>query len=230
MTGLKIMEGFGQTETTLTVGTLLGTEPKPGCMGKPSPFYDISIVDAEGNAVQPGETGEIVVKAETPVCGLFSGYYGNTGNRSDVLYDGLYHTGDLAREDDDGYYWYVGRNDDLIKSTGYRVGPAEVESVIMELPFVLECGVIGVPDPQRGQRVMTFVVLTDNAKQEATENAAAEKRMISEVMLHCKKRMANYKCPRRIELLDELPKTISGKIQRTELRKIAGISQNTDEH
>ena len=223
-TGLPIMEGFGQTETTLTVGTLTGTEPKPGSMGKPSPFYHVQLVDEDGGPVAQGEPGEVVVRVgEEPPRGLFSGYYGGTGNREDVLYNGLYHTGDLAREDEDGYYWYVGRNDDLIKSTGYRVGPAEVESIIMELPQILECGVIGVPDPQRGQRVMAFVVPTEKTRQEVERGELDLRAVKAQVMKHCKKRMANYKCPRKIEILEELPKTISGKIRRPALRQMAGL-------
>lgn len=223
-TGLEIMEGFGQTETTLIIGTLLGTAPKPGCMGRPNPYYDVFLADESGQPVPQGETGEVVIRAgDADVRGLFSAYYGGTGERGDVLYDGIYHTGDLAKADGDGYYWYVGRNDDLIKSTGYRVGPSEVESVIMELPNIFECGVIGIPDPNRGQRVMAFVVPTDETKAQIAEKITNEKQIRAEVLRHCKKRMANYKCPRKVEILDHLPKTISGKIRRPELRKLAGV-------
>ncbi|MEA4923603.1 MAG: AMP-binding protein [Eubacteriaceae bacterium] len=210
-TGLKIMEGFGQTETTLTLCNLFGTEPKPGSMGRPSPMYDIDLIDAGGQPVAQGETGEVVVRTDKKVPdGLFSGYYGNEDKTSDVWYDDIYHTGDTAYMDEDGYYWYVGRTDDLIKSCGYRVGPFEVESVLMELPYILECAVTGVPDKNRGQRVKATVVLT-----EGTEPAKA---LSNEIMAYSKEHMAHYKCPRIVEFVEELPKTISGKVRRVDLR------------
>ncbi|MGI6721443.1 MAG: AMP-binding protein [Anaerovoracaceae bacterium] len=210
-TGLQICEGFGQTETTLTLATLWGTEPKPGSMGKPSPMYDIDLLDEDGNPVPDGETGEIVVRTTDRVPeGLFCDYFGGTGVKSDVWHDGYYHTGDTAYRDQDGYYWYVGRADDVIKSTGYRVGPFEVESVLMQLPYVLECAVTGVPDKNRGQRVKATIVLTEGTEINAE--------LRGEITAFAKSHMANYKCPRIIEFVDELPKTISGKIRRTELR------------
>ena len=214
-TGLKIMEGFGQTETTLTLFNMYGSDPKPGSMGKPSPMYDIKLVDEDGHEVAQGVTGELVVCTDKNVpCGLFCDYFGGTGRREDVWHDGMYHTGDTAYMDEDGYFWYVGRTDDLIKSTGYRVGPFEVESTLMELPYILECAVIGIPDKNRGQRVMAFIVLT-----EGTEPSRQVK---ADIMRYAKAHMANYKCPRKIRFMEELPKTISGKIRRPELRRLAG--------
>ncbi|MCL1828998.1 MAG: AMP-binding protein [Oscillospiraceae bacterium] len=206
-TGLSVMEGFGQTETTLTIANLVGTKPKVGAMGKPSPLYDVDIVDAEGNRTPEGEVGEIVVRTEKSIpCGLFSGYYGDDEKTATVWHDGMYHTGDTAWRDEDGYFWYVGRVDDLIKSSGYRIGPFEIESVIMELPYVLECGVSGVPDEIRGQVVKASVVLT-----EGTQGTEELKKEIQE---YVKKHTAPYKYPRVVVFRDELPKTISGKIQR----------------
>lgn len=213
-TGLKIMEGFGQTETTLTLFNMYGSTPKPGSMGKPSPMYDIRLVDEDGNPAPQGETGEIVVYTGNEVpCGLFCDYFGGTGKRDDVWHDDMYHTGDTAYMDEDGYYWYVGRTDDLIKSTGYRVGPFEVESTLMELPFIMECAVIGIPDKNRGQRVMAFIVLTDGTEP--------SRQIKADIMRYAKSHMANYKCPRKIRFMDELPKTISGKVRRPELRRIS---------
>ncbi|MCI8332331.1 MAG: AMP-binding protein [Clostridiales bacterium] len=209
-TGLSIMEGFGQTETTLTIGNLSGTTPRIGSMGKPTPLYDMDIVDADGNPVAPGETGEIVVRIDKKVpCGLFQGYYQDEEKTKEVLHDGLYHTGDTAYKDEDGYYWYVGRVDDVIKSSGYRIGPFEIENVIMELPYVLECGVSGTPDPMRGQVVKASIVLT-----KGTEPTEALKK---EIQNYVKNNTAPYKYPRVVVFCDELPKTISGKIQRNKL-------------
>lgn len=210
-TGLKIMEGFGQTETTLTVCNLVGTEPRPGSMGKPSPAYDVDIVDEKGNTVNTGETGEIVIRTDKNVpCGLFTGYYGNEGKTGDCWHEGIYHTGDTAFRDEDGYFWYVGRTDDLIKSCGYRVGPFEVESVLMELPYVLECAATGLPDKTRGQIVKASIVLVEGIK--------GDRALEKEIIEYCRQHMAHFKCPRKVEFLDEMPKTISGKIRRTELR------------
>lgn len=210
-TGLKIMEGFGQTETTLTVCNLVGTEPRPGSMGKPSPAYDVDIVDEKGNTVNAGETGEIVIRTDKNVpCGLFTGYYGNEGKTGDCWHEGIYHTGDTAFRDEDGYFWYVGRTDDLIKSCGYRVGPFEVESVLMELPYVLECAATGLPDKTRGQIVKASIVLVEGIK--------GDRALEKEIIEYCRQHMAHFKCPRKVEFLDEMPKTISGKIRRTELR------------
>ena len=210
ITGLTIMEGFGQTETTLTIGNLVGMKPKVGSMGKPSPQYDVDIVDPDGNPVGIGETGEIVIHTENGApCGLFLGYYMNEENTKEVWHDGLYHTGDTAWRDEDGYFWYVGRTDDVIKSSGYRIGPFEIESVIMELPYVLECGVSAAPDEIRGQVVKASIVLTKGT--EGTEE------LKKEIQNYVKKRTAPYKYPRIVVFRDELPKTISGKIIRNQL-------------
>ena len=209
-TGLSLMEGFGQTETTLTVGNLVGMNPKPGSMGKPVPGYDIDIVNSEGKSCDIGESGEIVVRLENGApCGLFKGYYNNKEKTDEVIYDGLYHTGDIAWRDEDGHFWYVGRTDDVIKSSGYRIGPFEIENVIMELPYVLECGVSAVPDEIRGQIVKASVVLTKGT--EKTEE------LKKEIQNYVKEKTAPYKYPRIVEFRDELPKTISGKIQRNKL-------------
>jgi len=209
-TGLEIMEGFGQTETTLTVGTLVGTQPRLGSMGKPSPQYDIDLVDTEGNPVPNGEIGEIVVRVDKSVpVGLFKGYYRDKNKTDECWHDGLYHTGDTAWRDEDGYYWYVSRIDDVIKSSGYRIGPFEVESVIMELPYVLECGVSAAPDPIRGQVVKASIVLT-----KGTEPSEELKK---EIQNYVKSRTAPYKYPRIVVFRDELPKTISSKIMRNML-------------
>ena len=209
-TGLKIMEGFGQTETTLTIANLRGTTPKVGAMGKASPQYDIDVVDPDGNSVPDGEVGEIVIRTDkqTP-CGLFKEYYLNEELTLDAWHDGMYHTGDTAWRDEDGYFWYVSRIDDVIKSSGYRIGPFEIESVIMELPYVLECGVSAAPDEIRGQVVKASIVLT-----KGTEPSEDLKKEIQE---YVKTHTAPYKYPRVIVFRDELPKTISGKIQRNKL-------------
>ena len=209
-TGLEIMEGFGQTETTLTIGNLFGTRVKLGSMGKASPQYQVDVVDANGKPVPNGETGEIVVRIDegSPV-GLFKEYYREPEKTAETKRDGLYHTGDTAWRDEDGYFWYVGRVDDIIKSSGYRIGPFEIESVIMELPYVLECGVSAVPDEVRGQIVKASVVLT-----KGTEPSEALKK---EIQNYVKSHTAPYKYPRVVEFKESLPKTISGKIQRNKL-------------
>ncbi len=209
-TGLRIMEGFGQTETTLTIANLSGTVPKIGAMGKASPQYDVDIVDPDGNPVATGEVGEIVIRTdkETP-CGLFKEYYLDNEKTSDAWYDGMYHTGDTAWRDEDGYFWYVSRIDDVIKSSGYRIGPFEIESVIMELPYVLECGVSAAPDEIRGQVVKASIVLTKGT--EPTDE------LKKEIQNYVKTHTAPYKYPRVVVFRDELPKTISGKIQRNKL-------------
>ncbi len=209
-TGLKIMEGFGQTETTLTICNLRGTTPKIGSMGKASPQYDVDIVDDEGKSVANGETGEIVIHTDKTIpCGLFKEYYLDDEKTKDAWYDGVYHTGDTAWRDEDGYYWYVSRKDDVIKSSGYRIGPFEIESVIMELPYVLECGVSAEPDDIRGQVVKASIVLTKGT--EGTEE------LKKEIQSYVKSHTAPYKYPRIVVFRDELPKTISGKIQRNKL-------------
>ena len=209
-TGLEIMEGFGQTETTLTVGNFGGTKVKLGSMGKPSPQYKVMIVDPDGKEVPTGETGEIVIDISqgSPV-GLFTEYYRDEEKTREVMHDGFYHTGDTAWRDEDGYFFYVGRVDDIIKSSGYRIGPFEVESVIMELPYVLECGVSACPDPVRGQVVKASIVLTKGT--EPTEE------LKKEIQDYVKAHTAPYKYPRVVVFRDELPKTISGKIRRNAL-------------
>ena len=209
-TGLQIMEGFGQTELTLMIANLMGNSHKLGSMGKPTPAYDVDILDPEGNPVPDGETGEIVVKTSDKVpCGLFAGYYKNQEKTDEVWHDGYYHTGDTAWRDEDGFYWYVGRVDDVIKSSGYRIGPFEIESVIMELPYVLECGVSAAPDEVRGQVVKASIVLV-----KGTEPTEELKKEIQDYVKH---HTAPYKYPRIVVFKDELPKTISGKIQRNKL-------------
>ncbi len=209
-TGLEIMEGFGQTETTLTVANFRGTKVKMGSMGKPSPEYDVHILTPDGEECLPGETGEIAIslKNGNPI-GLFTEYYRDEEKTKEAIHDGYYHTGDTAWKDEDGYFFYVGRTDDIIKSSGYRIGPFEVESVIMELPYVLECGVSASPDPIRGQIVKASIVLTKGT--EPTEE------LKKEIQNYVKEHTAPYKYPRLIVFKDELPKTISGKIKRNAL-------------
>ena len=209
-TGLRIHEGFGQTEMTLGIANLFGTEIKPGAMGKPIPGYGIDIVDSDGNPVEDGVNGEIVIRTDpAPTCGVFLGYYLNQEATDHVWHDGMYHTGDVAWRDEDGYYWYVGRADDVIKSSGYRIGPFEIESTIMELPYVLECGVSAAPDEVRGQVVKASIVLVPGT--EGTEE------LKKEIQNYVKQHTAPYKYPRIVVFRDELPKTISGKIMRNKL-------------
>ena len=209
-TGLRIAEGFGQTEMTLGIANLRGTSLKPGAMGKPVPGYGIDLVDTDGNPVADGVNGEIVIRTDEKVsCGVFLGYYLNEEATKNVWHDGMYHTGDLAWRDEDGYYWYVGRADDVIKSSGYRIGPFEIESTIMELPYVLECGVCAAPDEVRGQVVKACIVLVNGC--EGTEELKRE------IQNYVKKHTAPYKYPRLVEFRTELPKTISGKIMRNKL-------------
>ncbi len=209
-TGLSLMEGFGQSETTVMIGNLVGMRPKVGSMGKPVPLYPVELADPEGNPVPDGQVGEICIRAErTDICGLFRGYYRSEESTSAAWHDGLYHTGDTAWRDEDGYFWYVGRVDDLIKSSGYRIGPFEIESVIMELPYVLECGVSAAPDEVRGQVVKASIVLVPG-----TEGTEALKK---EIQTYVKEHTAPYKYPRIIVFRDELPKTTSGKIIRNQL-------------
>ena len=209
-TGLRIHEGFGQTEMTLGIANLYGANIKPGAMGKPVPGYGIDIVDHDGNPVEDGVNGEIVIRTDPqPTCGVFLGYYRNQEATDNVWHDGMYHTGDVAWRDEDGYYWYVGRADDVIKSSGYRIGPFEIESTIMELPYVLECGVSAAPDEVRGQVVKASIVLVPGT--EGTEE------LKKEIQNYVKEHTAPYKYPRIVVFRDELPKTISGKIQRNKL-------------
>ena len=209
-TGLQIAEGFGQTEMTLGIANLLGTMLKPGAMGKPVPGYGIDLVDTDGKPVEDGVNGEIVIRAEKgKTCGIFLGYYNDDEKTDSVWHDGLYHTGDLAWRDEDGYFWYVGRADDVIKSSGYRIGPFEIESTIMELPYVLECGVSAAPDEVRGQVVKASIVLVDGVKE--------SEELKKDIQNYVKHRTAPYKYPRIVEFRKELPKTISGKIIRNKL-------------
>jgi acetyl-CoA synthetase len=214
LTGIKMMEGFGQTETTMTLGTFPWMEPKPGSMGKPNPQYDIRLVRSDGTPCEDGEKGEICVYArEHRPLGLFKGYYRDEELTRKIWYDGMYHTGDLAWRDEDGYFWFVGRADDVIKSSGYRIGPFEVESAMMSHPAVVECAVTGVPDPVRGMVVKATVVLAKDWKDKAGDD------LVTELQQHVKHETAPYKYPRIIEFVDELPKTISGKIRRVEIRE-----------
>ncbi len=219
-TGVSLMEGFGQTETTLSIGNLFGMECKIGSMGKPSPLYDMVLLDNEGKECKTGESGEICIRTkDNKPCGLFLGYYDDTADdkiareqTEAVWYDDVYHTGDMAWEDEDGYLWYVGRSDDLIKSSGYRIGPFEIESVIMELPFVLECAVTGVPDEMRGQVVKATIV--------PVKGIMVTEAMKKEVQDYVKNHTAPYKYPRIVEFVESLPKTFNGKIRRGAIRKM----------
>lgn len=209
-TGLQIVEGFGQSESTMIIGNMIGAPHKIGSMGKPAPIYNVDIVDPDGNSVPVGETGEIVIDIRDGLpCGLAVEYYRDPEKTAQTWKDGYYHTGDTAWRDEDGYYWYVGRVDDVIKSSGYRIGPFEIESVIMELPYVLECGVSAAPDEVRGQVVKASIVLVDGT--EPTEE------LKKEIQNYVKKHTAPYKYPRIVVFRDSLPKTVSGKIMRNEL-------------
>jgi len=211
-TGLKLMEGYGQTEMTVAMGTYPWLEPKPGSMGKPSPGYDIAVVDEEGNPCEIGIEGEIVVRTgKMKPVGMFKGYYRDAEMTERVWSDDVYRTGDMAWYDEDGYYWFVGRADDIIKSSGYRIGPFEVESALIEHPAVLECAVTAVPDPDRGQIVKATVVLS--------KNYHPGEELAKELQDHVKRVTAPYKYPRIIEFVTELPKTISGKIRRVQIRE-----------
>ena len=211
-TGLTLMEGFGQTETTLTIGNLVGTTPKPGSMGVPTPQYDVQIMLPDGTLAGPEEEGEIVICTEDGAPnGLFMEYYGDEEKTQNAWHDGYYHTGDTAYFDEDGYLWYVGRTDDVIKSSGYRIGPFEIENEIMKLPYVLECAVTSVPDPIRGQAIKASIVLANG--EEGTD------KLRNEIMKSLKKNIASYKWPKILDFTKELPKTISGKIRRKEIKE-----------
>lgn len=221
LTGIRLMEGFGQTETTMTLGTMPWTTPKPGSMGLPNPQYDITLVKPDGTPCEDGEKGEIVIRTneerrvdtlKKPL-GLFKEYYRDEELTRRVWHDGMYHTGDVAWRDEDGYYWFVGRIDDVIKSSGYRIGPFEVESALMTHPAVVECAITGVPDDIRGMVVKATVVLHADWKDRAGDD------LVKELQQHVKRETAPYKYPRIIEFVDELPKTISGKIRRVEIRE-----------
>jgi acetyl-CoA synthetase len=212
LTGLSLKEGYGQTEMTVAAATYHWMEPKPGSMGMPSPGYDIDLLDEDGHSCEVGEKGQIVVRTDshTPV-GMFLGYFRDPDLTKRAWHDGVYGTGDVAWKDEDGYLWFVGRTDDVIKSSGYRIGPFEVESALIEHPAVLECAVTGVPDPDRGQVVKATVVLA--------KGYSASPELSTELQEHVKKTTAPYKYPRIIEFATELPKTISGKIRRVEIRE-----------
>ena len=213
ITGIRLMEGFGQTETTMTLGTFPWMEPKPGSMGIPNPQYEIDLLTPDGRPAEDGEQGQIVIRTHNgKPLGLFKGYYRDEERTEDAWHDNVYYTGDVAWRDEDGYYWFVGRADDVIKSSGYRIGPFEVESALMTHPAVVECAITGVPDDVRGQVVKATIILSKDYKgQEGPE-------LIKELQNHVKKVTAPYKYPRVIEFVEELPKTISGKIRRVEIR------------
>ncbi len=214
LVGLNIMEGFGQTETTMTLGTFPWMTPKPGSMGIPNAQYDIDLIRADGTSCEDGEKGEIVVRVgDRKPIGLFKEYYRDPELTKEAWHNGLYHTGDMAWRDEDGYYWFEGRIDDVIKSSGYRIGPFEVESALMTHPAVVECAITGVPDDIRGMVVKATVVLGKEWKDKAGDD------LVKELQQHVKKVTAPYKYPRIVEFVDELPKTISGKIRRVEIRK-----------
>ena len=213
LTGVRLMEGFGQTETTLTLATFPWMEPKPGSMGVPNPQYDIDLLTPDGRSAEDGEQGQIVIRTDRgKPLGLFKEYYLNDGMMHEVWHDGVYYTGDVAWRDEDGYFWFVGRADDVIKSSGYRIGPFEVESALMTHPAVVECAITGVPDEIRGQAVKATIILGDKYRPRAGEE------LIRELQDHVKQITAPYKYPRIIEFVDELPKTISGKIRRKAIR------------
>ena len=213
-TGIRLMEGFGQTETTMTLGTMPWMTPKPGSMGMPNPQYDIDLIKPDGTRCEDGEKGEIVIHVgDRKPIGLFKEYYRDEELTREAWHDGLYHTGDVAWRDEDGYYWFEGRIDDVIKSSGYRIGPFEVESALMTHPAVVECAITGVPDDIRGMVVKATVVLGKEWKDKAGPD------LVKELQTHVKRVTAPYKYPRIIDFVDELPKTISGKIRRVEIRQ-----------
>ena len=213
-TGLKLMEGFGQTETTLMLANFDGMEPKPGSMGIPSPLYNVKVVDADGKQVPSGQVGEIVVIPEDRHAyqqGIFMGYCDNDELYEEAWRGGMYHTGDTASVDEDGYFWYVGRVDDLIKTRGYRVGPFEIENVIMEHPAVLECAVTGVPHEDRGQVIKATIVLAEGYDDSPE--------LEHDIVHQANSKLASYKWIHVVEFVSEMPKTISGKIRRVEIRQ-----------
>ena len=213
LTGIRLMEGFGQTETTLTLATFPWMEPKPGSMGMPNPQYRIDLLTPDGRSAEDGEQGQIVIRTDggKPL-GLFKEYYLNEELTHEAWHDGIYYTGDMAWRDEDGYYWFVGRADDVIKSSGYRIGPFEVESALMTHPAVVECAITGVPDEIRGQVVKATIILAEKYRAQAGEA------LVKELQDHVKRITAPYKYPRVIEFVESLPKTISGKIRRKEIR------------
>ena len=214
LTGIKLMEGFGQTETTLTIATYPWVTPKPGSMGIRNPQYDIDLLTSDGRRAEDGEQGQIVIHTDNgKPLGLFKGYYRDPELTKEAYHDNVYYTGDVAWRDEDGYFWFVGRADDVIKSSGYRIGPFEVESALMTHPAVVECAITGVPDEVRGQVVKATIVLSKEYKDKAGEA------LVKEIQDHVKRVTAPYKYPRIVEFTDELPRTISGKIKRVDIRK-----------
>ena len=213
-TGLTIFEGFGQTETPLTIANLKHSTPRSGSMGKPVPLYDVEIQRNDGSRCNTGETGEICIRMEPRPAGIMMEYYRDPEKTANAIYDGWYHTGDTAWVDEDGYFWYVGRNDDVIKSSGYRIGPFEIESELLEHEAVRECAVTGVPDPVRGFAVKATVVLADGF--------TGSDELTRELQAWVKHRTAPYKYPRIVEYVDALPKTVNGKIRRVAIRQKDG--------
>jgi acetyl-CoA synthetase len=214
LTGITIYESYGQTETTLVVGTYPWVKPKPGSMGVRNPQYNIDVINERGERVKPMEHGELVIRVgERKPLGLFKSYYRNDEMTEKRIKDGIYYSGDIVYYDEDHYVWFVSRADDVIKTSGYRVGPYEVESALMTHPAVVECAITAVPDDIRGQIVKATIVLSAEYKSKA----GAE--LIREIQAHVKRETAPYKYPRVIEFVDELPKTISGKIRRVEIRE-----------
>lgn len=211
-TGIKIMEGFGQTESVVLVGNLFGTTPKPGSLGKPVPLFHIELLDEDGNSVERGSVGEICIDCTNGVpAGIFRGYYKDEENTKKVFTHNYYHTRDTAWQDEDGYFWYVGRTDDVFKSSGYRIGPFEIESVLMEHPAVLECAITPAPDVIRGEVVKATIILT--SKYKPSDDLA------DELKQYVKAKTAPYKYPRQIEFVKDMPKTVSGKVKRAEIKK-----------
>ena len=208
--GLKLKEGFGQTETVISIANFIWMDPKPGSMGKPAPKFNVKLLDGEDNVVDVGDEGEVSIRTDSIPPGLFTGYYRDKDKTDEVWHDGYYHSGDTAWKDEDGYLWFVGRIDDIIKSSGYRIGPFEVESALISHPSVLECAITGTPDPIRGQAVKATIVLVKGYEP--------SEKLKKELQNHVKKETAPYKYPRVIEFIEELPKTISGKIRRVQIR------------
>jgi acetyl-CoA synthetase len=217
-TGLMIYEAYGQTESTLVLGTYPFVTPKPGSMGVRNPQYDVDVINSAGEKCKPGENGRLIIHTKNgKPLGLFKEYYRNPEMTAEAHHDGIYFTGDIANYDEDGYFWFVGRADDVIKSSGYRIGPFEVESALMSHPAVVECAITGVPDEIRGMVVKATIVLAEEYKNQVGPD------LIKELQDHVKHETAPYKYPRVIEFVDELPKTISGKIRRVEIREKDGM-------
>jgi acetyl-CoA synthetase len=211
-TGLRLMEGFGQTESVLMLGNLVGAMPKVGSLGKPTPLYNTMIVNDDGEKLPANEVGEIVVVPKKQQYGIFTGYCGDEKLYENVWKNGVYHTGDTAYKDSDGYYWYVGRIDDLIKTRGFRVGPFEIENVLMEHPAIMECAVVGIPDKARGQAIKATVHLAQGYEK--------SKELEREIKHFVNNKVASYKHIQHLDFVDEMPKTISGKIKRTDIRNL----------